>query len=175
MRFIKLAILSFIFIFLLITGISLFIPSHIRISRAINIGADNNVILMPIRDPSKWKNWYPGLDTAKLFYEGGIVKGVVLNEDPLHHVYITIDKETGNEITAEFISKNLRPVNYVWRTLSYSNSDSITLQWYMDFHLRWYPWEKFSSLLLEKSYGTKMEKGLSNLKQLAEANRASNN
>jgi hypothetical protein len=40
----------------------------------------------------------------------------------------------------------------------------------MDFRLRWYPWEKFSSLLFEKQYGTQMEAGLESLKQLAEDN-----
>jgi hypothetical protein len=38
----------------------------------------------------------------------------------------------------------------------------------MDFHLRWYPWEKFASLLLEKSYGPRMEQGLATLKRLVE-------
>ena len=47
---------------------------------------------------------------------------------------------------------------------------SLTVQWYMDFKLRWYPWEKFSSLLFEKQYGTQMEIGLAKLKRLAENN-----
>jgi hypothetical protein len=38
----------------------------------------------------------------------------------------------------------------------------------MDFRLRWYPWEKFSSLLLEKRYGPMLENGLDNLKKLME-------
>jgi hypothetical protein len=45
----------------------------------------------------------------------------------------------------------------------------------MDFRLRWYPWEKFSSLLFEKSYGLTMEKGLNNIKKLSEADRTSSN
>jgi len=49
------------------------------------------------------------------------------------------------------------------------------VQWWMDFKLRWYPWEKFSSLFFENIYGAQMEKGLDNLKRLAEANRSSIN
>ena len=175
MRFLKLAFISFIFLFLLVTGMSLFIPSHIRISKAINIKADKDSIMAPIRDAAKWKTWYPGLDTAKLLVEEGKVNGVVLNDnDPAHPVYISITKKEQDEVTAQFVSKSLKPVINVWKTISYSTSDSITLQWYMDFHLRWYPWEKFGSLLLEKSYGTKMEIGLMNLKKLAEADRVTN-
>jgi hypothetical protein len=45
----------------------------------------------------------------------------------------------------------------------------------MDFHLRWYPWEKFASLLFEQSYGPKMEQGLGNIKKMVEADRTSFN
>jgi Polyketide cyclase / dehydrase and lipid transport len=169
MRLIKLALISFIFLFLLITGISLFFPSHIRISKAINIKAGKDSIMAQISDAAKWKNWYPGLDTAKLLYVEGKVKGVILgNSDSLHPVYIIITGEKQDEINAQLISKKLRPVINGWKTISYPAGDSITLQWYMDFDLRWYPWEKFGSLLLEQSYGTKMERGLLNLRKLVQ-------
>ena len=60
-----------------------------------------------------------------------------------------------------------------WKNMTISGSDSTTIQWYMDFHLHWYPWEKFGSLLFERSYGPKMELGLSNLKKIVEADRTS--
>ncbi len=73
MRIIKLALISIIFFSLLLTIMSLFIPSHIRIIKAINIVANRDSVMNPIKDASKWKNWYPGLDTAPLFYENGEV------------------------------------------------------------------------------------------------------
>src|SRR5258706_1528134 len=165
MRFIKLAVISFIILFFVITGISLFIPSHVRISKAINIKAEKDSIMAQIRNPLRWKNWYPGIDSAAFFYEAGEVKGVILdNKDKSHPVYLAITKGQPDEITAQFITPNMRPVENGWRAISYSTTDSVTLQWYMDFHLRWYPWEKFRSLLLEGSYGAKMEKGLTNLR-----------
>jgi hypothetical protein len=146
---------------------SLFFPSHIRLSKAINIKAEKDSIMGQIKDAGKWKTWYPGADSAKLYYENGVVKGVILDDkDPQHPVYIHINKEETDEVTAEFVGQKMRPVINGWRVIGYSAADSVTLQWYMDFHLRWYPWEKFRSLLLEKSYGPKMEKGLSNIKRL---------
>jgi hypothetical protein len=174
MRIIKLAVISIIFLSLLITGISLLIPSHIRISKAINMKAEQDSVMHQISDPSRWKNWYPGLDTAKLLYVWGVVKGIVIDDkDPSHPAYIVMSSKKENEVTAQFIPKKMRPVILVWKTISYSNNDSVTLQWYMDFHLRWHPWEKFASLLLEKSYGTKMEQGLTNLKKIIETDRTS--
>jgi hypothetical protein len=170
MRLIKLGLLSVIFLFLLITGISLFIPSHLRISKAINIRANRDSIMDQIKDASKWKTWYPGLDSTKPFYVKGEMKGVVFDDkDPVHPVYISITGESENEITAQFISKKMNPVINGWKTISFPNNDSVVLQWYMDFHLRWYPWEKFSSLVLERSYGSKMQQGLTNLKKLMQS------
>lgn len=51
-----------------------------------------------------------------------------------------------------------------WELYHHQSTDSLTLQWYMDFYPKWYPWEKFGSLFYEKNYGTVMEQGLSNLK-----------
>ena len=53
MRVIKLGILSFIFLFVLVTIISLFIPSHIRISRATDINGAKQDVMNLIADPLK--------------------------------------------------------------------------------------------------------------------------
>ncbi len=169
MRILKLALISFIILFLLITGISLFIPSHIRISKAINVYANKPAVMTQISNAANWKNWYPGLDSTKPLYVNGKMKGIIFNQsDAKNPVYIKIDKESENEITAQYVNKKRRPVINGWKIISYPAVDSLTVQWYMDFRLPWYPWEKFRSLLFEKLYGSRMEQGLANLKALVE-------
>jgi hypothetical protein len=169
LRILKLALISFIILFLVITGISLFIPSHIRISKAINVKAEKDSVMIQIRNAANWKNWYPGLDSTKPLYINGVMKGVIFYErDSQNRVYIIIDKENKNEITVQYVNKKRRPVINGWKIISYPAADSLTVQWYMDFHLPWYPWEKFRSLLFEKLYGSRMEQGLTNLKALVE-------
>lgn len=170
MRLIKLAIISFVFLFLLITAFSLFIPSRVRVFKMINIKADKDSVMAQINDASKWKNWYPGMDSTKLFYENGVVKGVVLsNKDSVHASFLHITSEKPDEIIAELEGGKLKQVFSTWQTSQYLTGDSTTLQWYMDFHLRWYPWEKFSSLVFDGTYGRRMERGLLNIKRLLEA------
>jgi hypothetical protein len=164
-RAIKLGFLSFIFLFLLITGFSLFIPSHITISRAVNIKGTKEKVMAEVSDPGKWVSWYPGLDSAQPVFVDGKVKGYSFDCSAANPVTILHTKTSNDEVLALFHPKKLRPVLNGWKVLSYPASDSITVQWYMDFHLRWYPWEKFSSLLLEKSHGAKMELGLTRLRQ----------
>jgi len=172
----RLVFFSFLFLFLLVTGISLFIPSHIRISKAIDIAATADTILSQLNEPARWKNWFPGLGSSKLFYEAGIVKGLIIDDSSGQ--YIKIIETKNDEIITELRSGSKKIVSG-WKIISNDRSDTTTLhttlQWYMDFQLRWYPWEKFSSLLFEKSYGLRMEEGLNNIKKIAEAGRISIN
>lgn len=164
MRAIKLGLLSFIFLFLLITGFSLFIPSRITISRAVNIKANKQQVLAEIQDPAKWTSWYPGLDSAQPVFVEGKLRGYSFDSNSTKPVTLLHTANNGDEVLASFHPKKLRPVVNGWKVMSYPAADSVTLQWYMQFHLRWYPWEKFSSLLLDKSHGSKMEMGLMKLR-----------
>jgi hypothetical protein len=148
MRIIKLGIISIVFFSLLITGMSLFFPSHVRISKAIDINADTKVVMMQLRDTGNWKNWYPGADAAS---------GLPV-----------ISEVTDTSVLAKSTKLKGRKSITGWIVYEAAIPNSVTVQWYMDFHLRWYPWEKFSSLLLEKRYGVMMEQGLSNLRKLLE-------
>jgi len=165
MRIIKLGIISIIVFSLLITGISLFFPSHVRISKAIDINSNKDTVLAQINNAANWQKWYPGADSMDLFMEQGKVKGLQL--DSLQAV-ISITGSSDSSVTAATSGPGIRKVTTGWNLYPSSAPNTVTVQWYMDFHLRWYPWEKFSSLLLEKRYGPVMEKGLSNLKILLE-------
>ena len=170
MRFVRLALLSFIFLFLVIWVLSLFLPSHITLSKAINIKAPADSISAMIKDPLRWKSWYPGMNTGLPYYENGVLKGMIVNNsDPRNPVYLKLDKDEGNLITAQFVGKNIKPVINTWRIIEHTPTDSLALQWAMEFDLRWYPWEKFASLALEKTYAPKMEQGLIELRKRVQA------
>jgi len=163
MRFVRLAVLSFIFLFLVIWGISLFLPSHITLSRTINIKAPADSIAAMLKNPSNWRYWYPGMDPNQPYYEvGNGVKGVIIDKysDIKNPVYLRLEKVEGNLITALFVGRKMKPIVNTWRVIEHTPTDSLALQWAMDIDLRWYPWEKFASLALEKTYGPKMEQGL---------------
>jgi hypothetical protein len=169
MHYVRLIVISFIILLLLITGISLLIPQHMRISRTVSIAAPKDSVLAQIRDAAKWKNWYPGLDTLKPYMADGKIKGAIFDDsDPSHPVYIAITEEKENEVLATFVPRKVNSVVNGWSVAEGATPGTTTLQWYMNFHLRWYPWEKFASLTLEKIYGPPMEEGLANLKRIVE-------
>ena len=171
MRLLKLGLLSLIFIFLLFTCISLFIPSHIRVSKAKNIYAIADSVYMNVSVINNWRRWHPSFKDipGNEFH--------FLNDTCLQvkDNRMTIVKNTREEVVTEFQKGNGKIVMSGIKLITYPQSDSLTVQWYMDFKLHWYPWEKLSSLFYENLYGVQMEQGLTNLKELLEINRSSLN
>ena len=164
MRVIKLGIISVVVFAFLITGISLLFPSHVRISKAIDVQTGKYEVINRLTDPSNRHSWYNNADSISLFGKNGKTKLVVNVDDPSNN----ITDMTVNIVMdgASFPDTKVREVG--WTIIPGNTPNTVTVQWYMDFYLRWYPWEKFSGLLLEKRYGIVMEKGLERLKTLLE-------
>jgi len=152
-------------VFFITTIISLFIPSHVRISRGIQINSLKDSVIKQVSLVPNWKNWYPGADSSKFFYENSEIRGLVLNEHKKQYLVITCLKD--DEVTAEYLLPN-KKIPTGWLIAADPNANLVTIQWYMDFHLRWYPWEKFSSFMFEKVYHPQLQQGLDNLKRFLE-------
>jgi hypothetical protein len=151
-RLIKLAIISIVFIFLIALAFSLLIPSHIRISKAINVHGNRDSVFALIGNRDRWPEWHPAFLPAS---------GLKFPE-------ITISRQTRNdsEIVMQLQQAGKPPVVNGWKLFDHPEVDSLTVQWYMDFKLGWYPWKKFGSLFYENTYGQMMEQGLGNIKRL---------
>lgn len=161
MRLIKLAFISFVFFFLLITGISLFFPSHIRISKAVDIAKPRDSVIQLISNPAEWKKWYPGADTLAEYKADGLIKGIRMPGGKV----LMVTSFTDSTVTAANSTFPGEKATMGWNLIGKGENET-TVQWYMDFNLGWYPWEKFSGLLLEKRFGPHMEQGLAKLRKL---------
>jgi hypothetical protein len=156
-RVLKLALISIVFLFVVVTAISLLIPSHVRISKAINIHGQKDSVFQFIGDTTEWKFWHPAFMPNDSF-------------ESFPAISIVQQSQNDSEIVMHLQQLNKPEVVNAWKVYHHQSTDSLTLQWYMDFHLKWYPWRKFGSLLYERTYGTMMEQGLENLKAKVEDN-----
>ena len=174
MKIIRLLILSFIILFLIITAISLLIPSHIRISRAANVHASADKIWLRVDDMHSWKEWNPFFSNvpAGEIHFSDTSRG---NPASMHiaGTIIQLKEKKPDERIFVMETKGKKLVINGWKYIGNPVGDSSTLQWYIDFNLRWYPWEKFASLLFEKTYGVRIEEGLRNIKKTVEKGRTS--
>lgn len=148
-RILKLGLISFVVIFVIMTLISLMFPSHIRISKATNLSNKRDSIFALLQNEKAWHPAYS--DSASP--EAANIKQ-------------TLIEQTDSTLVKELQQPGKKVVVNGWQLYGSSSSDSLTLQWYMDFNLRWYPWEKFSSLFFEPTYGRMMEQGLGNIKKI---------
>jgi hypothetical protein len=76
--------------------------------------------------------------------------------------------QVGDTLFTQWQQKNARVLHsgFTWT----GDNGQLVLQWYFDIKLRWYPWEKFGSIVFDKQLGPPMEKSLANLKKLLEKN-----
>ena len=161
MKLLKLGLISLVIFCLLILGLSLLFPSHIRISRAININAPKDTVQPLVTDFRYWQGWNELIKTSSdsvvHFTDSSIssekfhVSRLSVEQDTMHIAW----KKQGGRVTMS---------GFTW----YSAGNVTVVQWYFDFQLRWYPWEKFSSLLLESQVGVPMENSLAGLKKIVE-------
>ncbi|MBC7903406.1 MAG: hypothetical protein H7Y27_08280 [Gemmatimonadaceae bacterium] len=156
MKLIKLGLISVVILFGVLTLIASFIPSQIRISRAVDMDSPRDSILNKIKSLRTWDNWneYTKSYENKTFTDSTIRTDAVL---------ITIVKTTDSSITCEWKQPSGRKFEAVFNVISHDFNNT-TLQWYFDFKLRWYPWEKFQAIVYDQQLGPAMEKSLQNLK-----------
>jgi hypothetical protein len=162
MRFIKLGLISAVVLFTVILLISLLLPSHIRVSRAIDISAPPEKINPLVTDIKNWEQWNEYIRA----YHNRIVETGMLKADEIA-IFMTGKKK--NLITADWQQPSGSKFSSGFAVISNSNKHSYTtVQWYFDFHVKWYPWEKFQSIVYDQQLGPVMEKSLANLKRIAE-------
>jgi hypothetical protein len=159
MKFIKLFIISVVVLFLLLTAFSSLLPSKVRISRAIDITDSPANVILKIRNMKEWELW------------NEYIKALQVKD-------VTIDSIHSKALSVLFISADNVSIKTSWRHQSstsfpgifnvVSNKSQTTVQWYFEFSIKWYPWEKFGSIIYDKELGPQMEKSLKNLKQMLE-------
>ena len=157
MRFIKLVIISLIVLATLITGLSALFPSTVIVSRAMEVSALPSQIEKYTSNLKEWKYWMSDLKQNKVVWVGDTVK--------ISTQSINLVSKNENSATFNWVAAGQRPyiVKIEWIPLQ---KGIYVIHWSFEQHVKWYPWEKFQTLLNEKVLGYKMESELANLRDL---------
>ena len=165
MKYIKLIIISFLFLSLLITGLSLLFPSTVIVSRAMNMNAPKDSVMVLLKDFEGWRQWIKAMNDSSVVlhskteagFAGTVVKISGVDEKS---VYTDWTSRTGKKMKGEI------------HLFNNANTPNITVvQWQFEQKLKWYPWEKFASLMSDKIMGPMMEANLDELRKLVEKTR----
>ena len=83
---------------------------------------------------------------------------------------VTILSADSTSIKAKWETIDNDPLTGAFNLYTDSGNIITTVQWHFIQKVKWYPWEKFASIVSNKAIGPFMEKSLDNLKRQAENN-----
>jgi hypothetical protein len=166
MRFEKLGLISIVFFFLLLTAMSLLLPSATNISRAIDINAPADTVYNYINDFSNWKYWYADYNSSEAIVSSATRgKGAMLI---MNKTTVIINEASPAKIKAFWQRDKSNPLPGEFVFITNDGASNVTLQWRFVQKVKWYPWQKLSSIASNKVIGSFMEKSLEKLKREVE-------
>lgn len=159
-------------LFIVVTLISLFIPSRINTIRAVPITASRQAIMTQVAVLENWKNWHPVFKEAanNISILPGTKNGLqeAAWSSRGHESRIVMNKIDSTAVYFTLVSGSERPSDHVISIQPTDEPATQQVQWQSITHLRWYPWEKFSGIFIEKISGPGYEEALNSLKAYAE-------
>ncbi len=167
MKYIKLAVISFIVLFLIITGIGLLLPATVRVTRNTTIHATQDTLYHYVSDVKYWKLWMEVAKNSTVTFiskktAGAGTKALIGSQR------VDITNATKNEVVSVWESGNGHFQTGVFQLTGDTTTGSTNLNWYYEQHLNWYPWERISAISSDKIIGPGMEQSLDNLKAIFE-------
>lgn len=161
MRFIKLALFSIIILFVVITCVGLLFPSTVVVSRATDITAPKDSILALVKDINQWKKWVEGMNN----------QGVVVispTEADLAGTKVRINSINDYAVRSTWVGKKGTVQESTLRIIQNSANPKAVVQWEFVQKLKWYPWDRLSSMMNDKIMGEQLERNLAKLKKVCE-------
>ncbi|MBI2283177.1 MAG: hypothetical protein HYU71_05670 [Bacteroidetes bacterium] len=163
MKLIKLIFFSVLSLFVVASFIGILLPSHVLVSRAVDIVAVKDSIKPYIGDIQQWKKWMDGMEQASVIIHSPVKADIGTTE-------VEITSITDSSVVSTWTpKKGIRQTSTV-RIIGNSAQNQVVVQWQFEQQLPWYPWERLGSMMNDKILGTMMETNLNNLRKLAERN-----
>lgn len=170
MKLIRAGLFVFGGLFLVMTLISMLIPSTIMTAKAVTVQCDSTKLFSVVSNLQNWKNWHPVFvaDSNKItitdagntatWSSTGKENKIVITKTAYPEVNFLLQREGENDM------ENTIYVNRV------EEAGNMQVQWKSVVKLKWYPWEKFAGIFIEKLSGAGYEAALASLKKCVEGN-----
>ena len=161
MRVIKLGLISLLVLMMIATAIGFLFPSTVVVSRAVDIKSVKSPVFELVADLNKWNLWVDGMNNSS-------VKVYNKKSAKLGNTMVSVIAITDSTVVTSWVNDQSPKQESTIRLITDSAQKVTVVQWQFIQQVKWYPWEKFSSMMNDKIIGTMIEKNLQNLKLLAE-------
>jgi len=159
-------------LFIVITLLSLLLPSKIKVSRAVVINASHDKILSQLNDLKNWKNWEPmfGSDSVSIHFsepsnQAGSVADITYKEKQAH---VTITAIDSSSVKFLLQAKGENDIENEISVTTLDNNKGELVEWKSLTKLHWYPWDKLYGIFIDRLIGPNYEDALNHLKSFIE-------
>lgn len=161
-------------LFIFITFLSLFIPSKLLVTRAVVINANAAKVYTQISDLQNWKHWQPvfRIDSSAINFKtdpAGISNECEWGSEGEKNKLVIIKKKE-NTVFVSLKRNGENDVLNSIKILPLADTSQVQTEWSVLIKLKWYPWEKFYGIFMEKLTGQGYEDALKSLKNYVEEN-----
>jgi hypothetical protein len=159
-------------LFIFITILSLFIPAKLVVSRAVVINDKAERVFSEINNLQNWKHWQPVFmnDATQINFKtdsSGASNYCEWFSKGKKNI-IEITGKSNNSITAILKRSGENDIQNTISVLPLPDSNRVQAEWNVLIRLKWYPWEKFYGIFVEKISGQGYEDALNSLKNYVE-------
>ena len=172
MKRVKGFILAIAGLFIMITLLSLLIPSKVMVTRGVVINAYRNKIFDEISVLRNWKHWHPVFKNdstlVKFSPDSSGLNSFCEWESAAKNNKLLVTAQTDNGIVLALQREGENEVTNTLSILPLADSNSFQVEWRALTRLKWYPWEKFYGIFIEKVTGQGYEDALNSLKKYVE-------
>ena len=172
MRLIKGFILAVAGLFIVVTLFSLLMSSTVTTVRMVVIHAKAERVFAEIADLEKWKNWHPVfMQDSAVIHISKPASGVNACAEWTRNGKknkLLITEVLSNQLKASLMSSGENATENFISVTSLKDSNNVQAEWTVITKLRWFPWEKFSGIFVDKMTRPGYEAALNNLKELIE-------
>ena len=172
MRLIKGFIFAVAGLFIVVTLFSLLMPSKVMTARTVVIHATKEQVFSKIADLGRWRQWHPVFmqDSAAMHISypssGKDAYAEWMSNGKQNKLLITA--VLPDELNASLIRSGENDAINIIAVTALKDSNNVQAEWRVVTKLKWYPWEKFSGIFIDKITGPGYEAALNNLKELIE-------
>lgn len=161
MKLIRLAVISMVILFVMAAAMGALLPSTVLVSRAINVNASKDSVIPHLKNIHQWESWVFGmkLPSVTVFSPSHADLGGTL---------VNITGISDSTVISSWKGRSGNVQTSTIRVIGDTVQKVTIVQWQFEQKLKWYPWEKFGSIMNDKILGPMMEKNLNNLKLLVE-------
>ena len=172
MKFLKGFVLAITGLFIMITLLSLLMPSKVMTVRSVVIHGATEQVFAEIANLKKWKRWHPVFmqDSSAMQISdpsSGIHAFAEWNSNGRKNKF-QVTEILGTQLKADLTRTGENTAANIIAVTALKDSNNVQVEWRVLTKLKWYPWEKFSGIFVDKMTGPGYEEALNRLKELIE-------